>query len=205
VAEDVPCIGPLADPERAAAARVIARAFLDNPLNLAVVSRGDARRRERCNAAGARLVLPVARRHGDVLGARLSDDLCGVLLAARPGGHPLPAPPLAERLRCLWAQGWRVAARWARVFEALEAVHPPEPHWYLGTLGVVPERQGRGVGGALLDRWVERVESDGVPLYLETDRSRNVSFYERRGFVVLHEIRVLDVPVWCMQRPVSRS
>ena len=34
--------------------------------------------------------------------------------------------------------------------EAMEAVHPSDPHHYLMLLGVVPARQGTGVGSALL-------------------------------------------------------
>ena len=30
----------------------------------------------------------------------------------------------------------------------LEAHHPAEPHWYLQFVGCVPERHGRGLGGA---------------------------------------------------------
>jgi ribosomal protein S18 acetylase RimI-like enzyme len=94
-----------------------------------------------------------------------------------------------------------VARRWAEVFEALDLLHPLEPHWYLGTLGVDPDHQGRGVGTALLRYWLAHAEGDGSIAYLETDLQGNVGFYERQGFAVERETRVLGVRVWCMRRP----
>jgi hypothetical protein len=36
--------------------------------------------------------------------------------------------------------------------------------------------------------------------YLETDRARNVPFYERAGFRVTEQASVLGVPCWFMRR-----
>jgi ribosomal protein S18 acetylase RimI-like enzyme len=86
------------------------------------------------------------------------------------------------------------------VFEALGALHPVEPHWYLGTLGVVAPARRRGMGAALLSRWLDGVDRDGVPAYLETDSERNIRFYERAGFSVEGEASVLGVRTWRMKR-----
>ena len=61
--------------------------------------------------------------------------------------------------------------------------------------------QGRGIGTALLRRWLVRVAADESGAYLETDVRRNIGFYEREGFAGERETRVLGVPVWCMRRP----
>jgi ribosomal protein S18 acetylase RimI-like enzyme len=97
-------------------------------------------------------------------------------------------------------QGWQTASRWGEVFELLETLHPKEPHWYLGTLGVDPSFQNRGVGAALLSSWIAGVDRDGATAYLETDTARNISFYERAGFTLDGETSILGVPVWCMRR-----
>ncbi len=102
-------------------------------------------------------------------------------------------------------QGWRVARRWGKVFEELELLHPLEPHWYLGTLGIDPPEQGQGLGGALLGQWLQNVDREGAPAYLETDREDNLAFYERAGFRVQGEIAILGVPVWCMRRPAPKE
>jgi ribosomal protein S18 acetylase RimI-like enzyme len=204
--EPAPAIAPLRDTERPDAARVLARAFRDNPLNVAVVGTGSAERRLRSNAHGARALLPVVRLHGEAWAARLGRAVAGVLIGTPPYAYPLPVPPLGPRLRCLLGQGWRVSRRWAEVFQTLDTLHPPQPHRYLGTLGVDPEHQRRQVGTALLRAWLGRADEDGVPVYLETDRRENVAFYCREGFEVSGQAEILGVPIWCMQRgPRERS
>jgi GNAT superfamily N-acetyltransferase len=177
-----PSIAALADADRQQAIAVLARAFCDNPLNLAVIGERDARRRLRSNLYGMRSLLPVAAHHGNILAARVAGRVVGVLISAAPDAYPLPPPPAIQRLRCLLGQGWRVAARWGRVYDALWAHHPLDPTWYLGTLGVDPTLHGRGVGTALLERWLERVDREGSAAYLETDLLANVGFYARAGF-----------------------
>ena len=71
----------------------------------------------------------------------------------------------------------------------------------LGSLGVDPVHQGRGVGTALLRHWLARTAGDVSGAYLETDVRDNVGFYDRQGFAVERETRVLGVRVWCMRRP----
>jgi GNAT superfamily N-acetyltransferase len=192
--------GALQAAEREPAVKVLARAFRDNPLNVAVIGE-DPERRLRANEHGLRSLLPVAYAHGGVRVLRAGGELAAVLIAVAPGDHPLPPAALPARLRCLFGQGLRVARRWAEVFEKLAPLHPAAPHWYLGTLGVEPGLQGRGIGRALLADWLAEVDRQPSCAYLETDRPENVVFYERAGFVSLGETRIFSVPVWRMQRP----
>jgi ribosomal protein S18 acetylase RimI-like enzyme len=60
----------------------------------------------------------------------------------------------------------------------------PMPHYYLFTLGVSPGAQGRGVGGLLLGDMLRRVDEEGMPAYLETQKERNVGLYRKYGFEV---------------------
>ncbi len=63
----------------------------------------------------------------------------------------------------------------------------PEPHWYLMSLGVLPEEQGKGKGKKLLTEMLEIVTRDSRPVYLETETEKNVSIYEKYGFRVERE------------------
>lgn len=196
-------LGALLPGERRAAVALLADAFRDNPLNLAVLGAASAERRRAANAHGLRALLPLAERHGCVQAARLGGALAALLIAAPPHGFPLPPPSLVARLRAAFGQGFEVAARWRRVYEALHAVHPGLPHWYLGTLGVAPALQRRGVGGALLAHWLRRVDAEAQPAYLETDRPENVAFYGRAGFREHGETRVLGTRVWLLWREAA--
>ncbi len=198
-------ITPLADFQLQPVVDVLARAFCGNPLNRAVVRSEDPDRCFRANRHSMRALLPVARVHGKVFVATLDGEVAGGLVASPPGRFPLPPPPLMDRLRFLMRQGWSIARRWEVVFETLDALHPVEPHWYLGVLGVDRFAQSRGVGAALLSRWLAGVDRDGMPAYLETDSEGNIRFYERAGFSLEGETSVLGVRAWRMKRvPAGR-
>ena len=84
---------------------------------------------------------------------------------------------------------------------------PGAVHGHIGPVAVRKESQGRGLGTALLEAVVERLDHAGLAGYLETDRAQNVPFYERQGFAVVAEGDVLGVPNWFMWRdaPKHRS
>ncbi|MGC7095827.1 GNAT family N-acetyltransferase [Amycolatopsis lurida] len=52
--------------------------------------------------------------------------------------------------------------------------------WYLGRIELLPEYQGRGIGGVLIQRLADR----GTPLHLEVlaVNRRALEFYRRHGF-----------------------
>jgi len=193
-------VAPLAKADSGLAVELLARAFRDNALNRAVVASPDPDRRTRSNRYGIVGVIPVARRVGVVLAAKSDGTLSGVLVSSPPNRFPLPPSPLWTRLRSLVGQGWRVARCWGDVFEALQLLHPVEPHWYLSTLGVEPSHQRSGVGTALLDAWLRVVDRSAHPAYLETDSESNVAFYRRAGFEVSNQTEIMGVAVWCMLR-----
>lgn len=178
---------------------MLARAFRDNPLNRAVVG-GSARRRVRANRAGVAAYLPAALERARVTTVREGGALAGVLVATPPWRWPIPGPSFAGFVRLLWGQGFRVARRWGEVSRELRRHHPQGPLWYLATLGVEPDRWGRGAGQALLADFVAQVDADGSGAYLETDRRELAAFYERAGFRVEQEIEVYGVPVLLMER-----
>ena len=192
-------IAPLPVSRERDAADVLARAFRDNPLHIAVLG-PDPGRRLRANRRSMAELVPVARRAGLALEARRGSLCVGALLAAPPNTYPLPPPPLLALLRAWILQGPRVRARWFRVFHHLDALHPRTPHWYVAALGVDPPQQRRGFGHALIAALCARAAADGVFAYLETDRPENVAFYEGAGFSVVGESRCLGVRLWHMRR-----
>ena len=80
-------------------------------------------------------------------------------------------------------------------FEKMDQWHPEEPLWYLPLIGVEPNAQGTGLGGALMRHAVARCDQDGALAYLESSNPRNISLYERHGFEVMGEIQVGAAPL----------
>lgn len=89
---------------------------------------------------------------------------------------------------------------------AFTNAHPPEPHAFLFAIGVVPEAQGKGVGGAMLRAGLARVDAAGLPCYLESTKATNVPLYRHFGFEELPPLRVPEgcPPIWPMWRPTRR-
>lgn len=178
---------------------VLARAFRDNPMNVAIHGPRPAQRL-RANRAGLRaLVLDSA----GLATSRVvlhEGRVVGGFVALAPGRYPLPAPRLARQLSCWLGQGARAMDRWSRVTNDLMVVHPNYPHWYLAVLGVEPAWQGRGVGGRLLEALMALAEAGPFPIYLESDREPSVRFYCARGFAVVQAVRIQGVDCWCLAR-----
>lgn len=64
-----------------------------------------------------------------------------------------------------------------------DSTHPSDPpHYYLSLLGTHPENRGRGLGMALLDECLARIDAERQPAYLESSNPSNDPRYEARGF-----------------------
>ncbi|MFJ6635724.1 GNAT family N-acetyltransferase [Streptomyces sp. NPDC091376] len=83
------------------------------------------------------------------------------------------------------------------------AAHPTgRAHEYLLLIAVSPERQGEGLGTALLAPALERCDREGLPAYLEASNARSSKLYERLGFAFTD--RTVELPdgptMWPMWR-----
>ena len=94
-----------------------------------------------------------------------------------------------------------------RAYEKLGALavvgeaHPHDrPHWYLAAVATRQANQGQGCGPVVVRPVLERCDAEGIPAYLESSNPRNVSFYERFGFVATGELQVPGgptlIPMW---------
>lgn len=87
--------------------------------------------------------------------------------------------------------------------KAADAHHPKaRPHFYLMTIGVDPKFQGQGLGSALLQATLAKIDERGLPCYLESSAPQNVPLYQRHGFEVTKEFRPAPdaPPLWGMWR-----
>ena len=156
---------------------MLARAFFDDPV--ATFLFPDARRRPALLDRFFELQLTQNYLRRGVVSTTLDGD--GAALWMPPGA---PKPTLRERLLhsafALRLGERRFAAH--RLTALLETRHPREPHWYLGALGVDPDRQGCGIGTALLEAALARCDERGEGAYLEASRPESARLYERVGF-----------------------
>ena len=72
----------------------------------------------------------------------------------------------------------------------MESGHPTVPHYYLDSLGVEPEWQGRGLGSALMQPVLARCDLERMPAYLNAGSPRSRDLYLRHGFAVTEEFRL---------------
>jgi ribosomal protein S18 acetylase RimI-like enzyme len=87
--------------------------------------------------------------------------------------------------------------------KAADAHHPKDrAHFYLMTIGVDPKFQGQGLGSALLEATLAKIDAKGLPSYLESSSPKNVPLYQRHGFSVTKEFRPAPdgPPLWGMLR-----
>jgi GNAT superfamily N-acetyltransferase len=175
---------------------VLARAFHDDPVMAWCVPDPIERR--------ARLPLLFATyaevflAHGETYRAGAT---AGAALWAPPGAHPIPDHHqdwFEARMDLILGED---ADRAGEVDALLEEHHPAQPCYFLQLVGVVPEHQGRGLGGQLLTAVLDRCDATGTPAYLEATSPANRRLYEHHGFHVVSRLTVPRGPtLWPMWR-----
>lgn len=184
--------GPLTPDEEPAAARLLAAAFREDPVARWMYP-DDATYEARYTAMMTRMLRVTRAR------SRTLRTTGGCAIWIPPGQPPLT---VAEQVRMVPA-----AARFHRPLRSLalldraSRVHPHEPpHWYLFVVGSDPAQRGQGHGKAVIEPVLAECDTDGLPAYLESSNSENISFYERLGFVVTGEISrpgsPVMIPMW---------
>ncbi|MCX4969300.1 GNAT family N-acetyltransferase [Streptomyces sp. NBC_00654] len=188
-------VRPITDADVPTAVDSLTWAFADYPYTRYVIAADDheGRIRQFQELCLTRIGMPYGR-------VWVAEEGRAVAVWATPDQDPSPAfaeiGPLIGELA-----GDRAAA-----FEAAEQIvaphRPQEPVWFLNTVAVAPEAQGRGLGSAVLAPGIEAAERAGHPAFLETSSERNVAFYERLGFKVTADVQLPDngLRTWCMRR-----
>ena len=182
------------------ASRVLARAFVTNPLQVAAFGPDELSR----NEAFFRTALATMK--GSKVVALEGSQIVGLL-------HSVDSPDCqfsgAEKLRMTPAMiggfGLRSALRVSSWLSAWSKHEPSRPHSHLGPIGVDPGAQGRRIGQQLMDRYCVDLDRVGAAGYLETDKPENARFYGHFGFETTGEIPVLGVPNYLMWRKARSS
>jgi ribosomal protein S18 acetylase RimI-like enzyme len=169
-----------------AASAVLARAFFDDPAWVWLIPDPDRRRR---------LLEPLFRSGFDVTAADVWANAGELRGAARwlPPGRP--AVRVAATLRALVTTPARLGRTtgpflaYGRAVELMRSEVAGGAHWYLAGIGVDPDAQRQGIGGALLEPGLVGAARQRVPAVLLTNNEANLSFYRGHGFEVVREGR----------------
>jgi GNAT superfamily N-acetyltransferase len=197
-------IARLQPDQAGAATATLARAFHDDPLFNFLVP--DLLSQARANLTFMQSLVADARAFDEIWVAKAGTKVVAVAVWLPPGTYPRGVQRetigILRDLRSVPRLGSRLLVS-IRLQNALARAHHrvKEPHWYLSLLGADPAFQRSGAGSALLAPMLERCDSEGLPVYLETQKEANVPWYHRFGFAVVEELRVRGCPsMWAMRR-----
>ncbi|CAL9311457.1 hypothetical protein SUDANB91_04784 [Streptomyces sp. SudanB91_2054] len=197
--------------DRDTVVRLLDEAFQDDPVSGWVFPGEEYRRRTHHRLMGAFTDIVLADGWIDLT----EDGAACALWLSVPGEEDTPQEPdeePAEEAEDVPAQVREAVdpdnERVESIARLTEDIHPSGPaHAYLWMIGVAPERQGEGLGTALIASVLDRCDRDGLPAYLEASSERSKGLYERLGFACTG--RVLHLPdgprMWPMWREPRRS
>lgn len=191
-------VRPMAAEDMPAVCELIGAAFADNPSTLANV-RGDRVRARRVMREAVR-VAKFGRPWSSALVAVQEGKIVGALNAA-----PWPHCQLGIAQKMQTAPSmiriWQTALpRAFTMMSKREAHDPAQAHWHIGPIGVRPDRQGYGIGTALLAEFLSTVDQQNLPAFLETDVDRNVILYQKFGFNVTRREQIVGIDTRFMWR-----
>ena len=189
--------------QRKKASDVVAAAFYDYPMFTFYFP--DPKRRARYLPWYLGNVLKCALRYGEVY---TTPEVSGVIFILPPGHTKVSLSEYVQNgfLLTPFLLGFRnyVQSQDCEQFVAdtHEKVMNQRPHYYLWGLAVDPNQKRKGVGTALLKPMIEKGDSEKMPIYLETHDEKNVAYYQRKGFSLVHTdtIPKYGLPIWCMLR-----
>lgn len=166
--------------------RTLANAFQDDPALSWIVQ--DPVKRANMLPGFFKVMAQQSQRHGEILA---SPDAKAASLWYPPGEvRDGVIASTYDNLRLL--AGFRLSLpRGLKVAEEMYKRHPsPQPYSYLRYVGVAPEAQGKGWGGAIVRAGIARAAEQGQGVLLETATPDNVTIYTRLGFEIIEEWKV---------------
>ena len=181
-----------------AAIQLLARGFRDEPLQIASLGPDPVRRHQRLLVLFAAMFAVMEQQ--TPLIALDGGTMVGVTGVAPPGTCQPSAAQLLHYVPALLPIGLRSLVRTARVNKSWGAVDAKERHSHLGPLAVDADLRRRGIGSQILGHYCRQLDDGGLCGYLETDSEDKVRLYQRFGFEVVRERRVIGIPNWFMVR-----
>ncbi len=190
----------LTEADFAPAVQVQARAFFTDPLWVYLIP--NDRQREKLLVPFFEPVFRYAIRGRLCYGT--TSPLEGVAIWSKPGEN---APLFGlSTLRLFFTPLILPILRSIRVvsrFDRMQKIYAPAPHFYLNTISVLPQAQGKGLASALIRPFLAQADQQVAGTYTETMTPSNVPLYQHFGFAVMEQDRVpgTDLSIWALYRP----
>jgi ribosomal protein S18 acetylase RimI-like enzyme len=190
------------------AAEVLARAFRDYPI--AEFAFPDIEDRARRAPYMHQFVLSYCIQYGEAYAT--SERFEGIAAWLPPENVAVSMWKLIRSgaLQLMLKFGTKSGRRMSMFSRCLESAHKrnaPFPHWYLWNIGVDPQFQGKGYARKLLRPMFARIDKEGVPCYLETQKETNLPLYQHYGFKVVEQFVIpgSEFINWAMLRDPSNK
>jgi ribosomal protein S18 acetylase RimI-like enzyme len=185
------------------AARVLTESFQQYPL--LVQKYPDESQRNKAACYFFLVIVGYGIRWGEVYAA--SPRMEGVAVWYRSEQFPmrfrkiLRSVPFSALLGFPWSGVGRLQAA-ADFVEARHQLTAPAEHWFLDSIGVLPQYQGKGYGGRLIRAMLVRTDREKLPVYLDTMDEADVRRYEHFGFKIIDKSAVpkTNLTNWSMLR-----
>ena len=190
------------------AAEVATAAFFYYPMMIHYFP--DVKRRKRWLPWYLEKTLRCALRYGEVF---TTADCSGVLFFLPPGHTRLTDREYIQNgfLFVPLVMGFQNYSKSSEcenfVADTQEQLLNGRAHYYLWGLVTDPKAQGKGIGRALLKKLTDKADAENMPIYLETHEQKNVAYYERFGFKLVHTdtIPKHGLAICCMLREAERK
>jgi ribosomal protein S18 acetylase RimI-like enzyme len=185
------------------AARVLTESFQQYPL--LVQKYPDESQRDKAAYYFFLVIVGYGIRWGEVYAA--SPRMEGIAVWYRSEHFPmrfrkiLRSVPFSASFGFFWSGVGRLQEA-ADFVEARHQLTAPTAHWFLDTVGVLPQYQGKDYGGKLIRAMLVRTDRERLPAYLDTMDEADVRRYEHFGFRVVDKSAVpkTNLTNWSMLR-----
>jgi ribosomal protein S18 acetylase RimI-like enzyme len=180
--------------DRAEVDRILAAAFLDDPVFVWLTP--DRAERRRLLPDMFDVFTEAFARHEAtrLVTGGTSNGVAGVAMWAPPGVEPVHPDDEERMSRRLADLAGVDLERLGICLEAFGEAHPEEPAWFLQFVGVDPAHQSEGLGSRLLRDVLDLADRNGEAAYLEATSEANRRLYERHGFRWVADLRLPGGP-----------
>ncbi len=195
-------IFPVTRQSVADAAAVLGRAFADEPVSVAIYRNFSLDRRARALTVDFSAELFACLDRAYPIHIKHDGHCAGAALIYPPGAYPLPQfEEWIILLKSIIGNGLYDFPRWIRWQDEAHKFHPTVPHYYLAYIGVDPSCQGKGFGSLIMQHLTGLADRDHMSCHLESANPRNLSLYQRSGFVIRDEKDIAGIHTWFLWRP----